>query len=155
MHYDTGLCSSSCKEKISVDEAIFWSIVSEMNLQELRILLSEISTPSLTLSHLSLFRLNSDNVFPQNFQTPLSAVCFTCKYKFCVQKAHFFVKVEGNFNQVLCYNKTFNSELSEQRIPKYFCFYLIFYFLEIFFTNNFYKNYFRKILHSFSLAKLI
>ena len=76
-------------------------------------------------------------------------ISFVCKRPISL------LKLRVNFNQVLCYNKTFNSELSEQRIPKYFCFYLIFNFLEIFFTNNFYKNYFRKILHSFSLAKLI
>ena len=37
MHYDNGLYSAGCKEKIAVDEAIFWSTVSEMNLQESRI----------------------------------------------------------------------------------------------------------------------
>ena len=34
MHYETGLYSAGCKEKIAVDEAVFWSTVSEMNLQE-------------------------------------------------------------------------------------------------------------------------
>ena len=33
MHYDTGLSSASCKEKIAVDEAVFYSTVSEMNFQ--------------------------------------------------------------------------------------------------------------------------
>ena len=48
MHYDTGLYSADCKEKIAVDEAVFWSTVSEMNLQESTFFLSKISTPFLT-----------------------------------------------------------------------------------------------------------
>ena len=48
MYYKTGLYSAGCKEKIAVDEVIFCSAVSEMNLQEERILLMKISTPSLT-----------------------------------------------------------------------------------------------------------
>ena len=31
MHYDTGLYSAGCMEKISVEEAVFWSTVSQMN----------------------------------------------------------------------------------------------------------------------------
>jgi len=34
MLYDTSLYSAGCKEKIDVAEAVFWSTVSEMNLQE-------------------------------------------------------------------------------------------------------------------------
>jgi len=34
MHYDTGLYSAGCKEKINEDKAVFWSTVSEKNLQE-------------------------------------------------------------------------------------------------------------------------
>ena len=48
MLYDTGLYSAGCKEKIAVDEAVFWSTVLEINLQGSRIILSKISTPSLT-----------------------------------------------------------------------------------------------------------
>ena len=33
MHYDTSLYSAGCKEKIDVDEAVFWRTVSEINLQ--------------------------------------------------------------------------------------------------------------------------
>ena len=36
MRYDTGFYSASCKEKIAVDKAVFWSTLSEMNLQESR-----------------------------------------------------------------------------------------------------------------------
>ena len=36
MHYDTGLDSAGCKENIVEDEAVFWSTVSEINLQESR-----------------------------------------------------------------------------------------------------------------------
>ena len=31
MHYDTSLYSAGCKEKIDVDQAVFWSTVSKMN----------------------------------------------------------------------------------------------------------------------------
>ena len=37
MHYDTGLYSAGCKEKINEDKAVFWSTVSEKNLQESRV----------------------------------------------------------------------------------------------------------------------
>ena len=33
MHYDTGLCSVSCMEKIAVDEAVFNILLLDMNLQ--------------------------------------------------------------------------------------------------------------------------
>ena len=46
MHYDTGLYSADCEEKIAIDEAVFWS-TSKMNLQESRNLLSKKSTPIL------------------------------------------------------------------------------------------------------------
>ena len=75
IHYDICLYSAGCKEKIAVDKAVFWSTVSKVNLQESRILLSKKFTPSLTF--LILFVIlgqNSDNRYPQNFQTPLSAV---------------------------------------------------------------------------------
>ena len=39
---------AGCKEKIAVNEVVFWSTVSEMNLQESRIPLSKVPTPSLT-----------------------------------------------------------------------------------------------------------
>ena len=29
MHYDTGLYSAGCKEKIAVDEALFWSTAQD------------------------------------------------------------------------------------------------------------------------------
>ena len=32
--HDNSLYSAGCKEKIAVDEAVFWSTASEMNLQE-------------------------------------------------------------------------------------------------------------------------
>ena len=47
MHYDTGLYSAGCKEKIAVEEAVSLSTVSKINLQESRILWSKISPPSL------------------------------------------------------------------------------------------------------------
>ena len=34
MHYDTGLYSAGCKEKIAVEEAVSLSTVSKINLQE-------------------------------------------------------------------------------------------------------------------------
>jgi len=34
MRYDVSLYSAGCKEKVNVDKAVFWSTVSEMNLQE-------------------------------------------------------------------------------------------------------------------------
>ena len=77
MHYDTGWYSAGCKETIVVDKAMFWSTVSEMNLQESRILLSEISTPSLTF-YIPFFIIKGKfwQCYPQNFQTQLSAVTF-------------------------------------------------------------------------------
>ena len=66
MHYETGLYSAECKEKVAVDKAVFCSTLSKMNLQESRILLLKISTPSQT------FIIPFDNVNPSNFQTPLS-----------------------------------------------------------------------------------
>ena len=34
MHYDTSLYSAGCKEKMDVEEAIFWSTVSKINIRE-------------------------------------------------------------------------------------------------------------------------
>ena len=77
MHYDTGLYSTGCKEKIAADEAEFWSTVSEMNLQGSRILLSKVSTPSLTF--LVLFGILIMAIL-RVFKPPLVTFIFpTCK----------------------------------------------------------------------------
>ena len=54
MHYDTSLYSASCKEKISVDEAVFWSTVwDELKRKKIFFIKNIHSLPNLTypISH--------------------------------------------------------------------------------------------------------
>ena len=67
MNYDTGLYSTGCKEKIAVDEAIFWRPYKNQEFFYWKYPL--LSLPF--LSHLSLLKRNSENVYSQNFQTRL------------------------------------------------------------------------------------
>jgi len=68
MHYDTSLYYTGFKEKIDVNKAIFWSTVSEINLQEPIFFCQKYPLLSYPfLFHLSLLRLNSDIQNPQNF----------------------------------------------------------------------------------------
>ena len=53
MHYDTSVYSTSCKEKIDLEEAVFWSTVSEINLQKSKFFYRKYPLLSLPfLSHL-------------------------------------------------------------------------------------------------------
>ena len=73
MHYDTGLYSASCEEKIAVDEALFWiSVLDELTRIKNSFVENIHSLPNLSypICHYNSGILTMD---PQNFQTRLSS----------------------------------------------------------------------------------
>ena len=65
-------------ENFAIGEAIFWSTVSKMNLQESKILLSKISILSLAfLMSIVIIKVEFWQEYPWNFQTPLSDFYFS------------------------------------------------------------------------------